>query len=340
MTPTIVITGTAGFLGSHLLDAVLRSTNFNVIAVDSLNHNGQSRNVTNVLDNAPQHAGRVQFITHDLRAPFHQTDLRRLVNVDYIIHAAAYSQVGHSVADPVGFVSNNVQGALTMLEVARQSSDLRRFVLISTDEVYGAGVDVHNSFMTNYQPSSPYAASKACQELIAHSYQKSFRVPVTTFNISNMFGPRQSQLAFIPQVIRKLREALNGWISPINVHVDENGNPGGRYYSFVEDVAHNIVRRLHGDLNNYQSFGSRVHVPGHDYVDNDTLVRSLHKISGSQTPIDELIRHVNVYTKQPGHDIDYGHLEGDAAWEPYTSRVNAFKLTWEWYNLHLAWLES
>lgn len=340
MTPKIVITGTAGFLGSHLLDAVLRNTDFNVIAVDSLKHNGWSRNVRNVINGVPQHGGRVKFITHDLHAPFHRTDLRELVNVDYIIHAAAYSQVGHSITDPVGFVSNNVQGALTMLEVARLSPDLRRFVLISTDEVYGAGTDISDSSLTNYRPSSPYAASKACQELIAHSYQKSFRVPLTTFNISNMFGPRQSQLAFIPQVIRKLREASHGWISPIDVHVDENDNPGGRYYSFVEDVAHNIVLRLHGDVNDYSPLGARVHIPGHDFVDNDTLVRSFHEISGVKTPINKVIRHVNVRVTQPGHDIDYGRLTGLDNWKPETPRVRAFKLTWDWYNLHPEWLES
>ena len=340
MTPKIVITGTAGFLGSHLLDSVLRFTDFDVVAVDSLKHNGWSRNVRNVLDNVPQHADRVKFITHDLRAPFHRTDLRELTSVDYIIHAAAFSQVGQSVADPVGFVGNNVQGALTMLEVARLSPDLRRFILISTDEVYGATFDVHDWSLTHYRPSSPYAASKACQELIAHSYQKTFQLPLTVFNISNMFGPRQSQLAFIPQVVRKLREVLNGWISPIEVHVDENGNPGGRYYSFVEDVAHNIVQRLYVDVNDHRLFGERVHIPGHDYVDNDTLVRSLHQISGVRTPIDELIRHVNVRASRPGHDIDYGRLAGDVEWEPQTPRVGAFKSTWDWYNLHPEWLES
>lgn len=339
MTPKIVITGTAGFLGSHLLDAVLRHTDFDVIAVDSLRHNGWSRNVRNVLDNVPQYAGRVEFIAHDLTAPFHRTDLRHLVNVDYIIHAAAFSQVGHSITDPVGFVSNNVQGALTMLEVARLSPDLRRFVLISTDEVYGAETNIDDSSMTHYRPSSPYAASKACQELIAHSYQKSFRLPLTTFNISNMFGPRQSQLAFIPQVIRKLRATAAGRFSPIDVHVDENDRPGGRYYSFVEDVAHSIMRHLHGDVNDYRSLSSRVHVPGHNFVDNDTLVRSFHQISGVKTSADQMIRYVNVRTSHPGHDINYGRLAGLNGWKPETPRVSAFKLTWDWYNLHPEWLE-
>lgn len=340
MTPKVVITGTAGFLGSHLLEVVLHTTDFDVIAVDSLKHNGWSRNVRSVLDNAPQHADRVKFISHDLRAPFHRTDLRHLVSVDYIIHAAALSQVGQSTTDPVGFVSNNVQGVLTMLEVARLSPNLRRFVLISTDEVYGAGMDISGSSLTNYRPSSPYAASKACQELIAHSYQKSFRVPVTTFNISNMFGPRQSQLAFIPQVIRKLREVLNGWTSTIDVHVDGNGHPGGRYYSFVDDVAHAITYGVQGDFYDYGPLGPRVHVPGHDFVDNDTLVRSFHAISSTTVPIDNVIRYVDVYAERPGHDIDYGRLEGNAAWKPQTPRTNAFKLTWDWYNLHPEWLES
>lgn len=336
MTRKIIITGTAGFLGSHLLDAVLRLTDFRVVAVDSLRHNGRSRNVTDVLDALPQHVGRVQYVTHDLRAPFHRTDLRKLVNVDYIIHAAAFSQVGHSISDPVGFVGNNVEGVLTMLEVARLSPDLERFMLISTDEVYGPEADVHDLSVAHYRPSSPYAASKACQELIAYSYGQTFRVPITTFNISNMFGPRQSQLAFIPQVIRKLREwSLGGWASPIEVHVDGKGTPGGRYYSFVEDVATHIIHTLHAGV-----MGARVHIPGHDYVDNDTVVRSLYQISGVDVPTDEIIRHVDVRANRPGHDIEYGRLNGDAAWEPHRPRTRAFKLTWDWYNEHPEWLEA
>lgn len=340
MTKTVLITGTAGFLGSHLLDTVLRLTDFNVIAVDSLRHNGRSRNVTNVLDGVPQHVGRVKFITHDLRAPFHDTDLRKMLTADYIIHAAAYSQVGQSITDPVGFIDNNVQGALTILEVARMIQKLRGFILISTDEVYGAGYDVSDTTMMNYRPSSPYAASKACQELIAHSYRETFQVPVTTFNISNMFGPRQSQLAFIPQVIRKLRAVLNGDPMKIEVHVDEDGRPGGRHYSFVEDVAYVIVRDVQSDAYDYGLLPARRHIPGHDYVDNDTLVRSLHAISGLQIPVDDVIRHVNVRTTRPGHDIDYGRLVGDIDWQPHRPRVSAFTLTWDWFNLHPEWLES
>lgn len=339
MTPTVAITGTAGFLGSHLLDAALRFTDFHVIAVDSLRHNGASRNVSDVLDALPQHVGRVQFITHDLRAPFHQTDLHKLVNADYIIHAAAYSQVTHSVTDPVGFIDNNVQGVLNVLEVARLSRGLRRFMLISTDEVYGASNDVTSTSVTDYRPSSPYAASKACQELIAYSYRQTYNVPLTTYNISNMFGPRQSQLAFIPQVIRKLRGILNGERASIDVHVNENGHPGGRYYSFVDDVAYAVVYDMLGDFHNYGQLTQRRHIPGHDFIDNDTVVASLHAISGSDTPIDELIRYVDVRAHRPGHDIDYGRLHGDVAWHPYTDRVKAFKLTWDWYDAHPEWLE-
>lgn len=340
MTKTVLITGTAGFLGSHLLDIVLRRTDFDVIAVDSLRHNGWSRNVRDVIRGVPQHIGRVEFITHDLRAPFHRSDLPALTRVDYIIHAAAFSQVGHSIVDPTGFIDNNVQGVLTMLEAARMVPKLRGFILISTDEVYGAGYDVSDMTMTNYRPSSPYAASKACQELIAHSYRETFQVPVTIFNISNMFGPRQSQLAFIPQVIRKLRTALNGDPVKIEVHVDDEGHPGGRHYSFVEDVAHVIVRDVQSDAYDYGLLPARRHVPGHDYVDNDTLVRSLHAISGLQTPADDMIRHVNVRTARPSHDIDYGRLVGDIDWKPRQSRVSAFRLTWDWFNLHPEWLES
>lgn len=335
MPPTVVLTGAAGFLGSHLLETLLRFTPFEVIAVDSLRHNGVSLNVRDVLEQVPQHAGRVKFITHDLRAPFGRTDLRHLVNVDYIVHAAAYSQVGHSITDPVGFVENNVRGALTMLEVARLSPKLSRFVLISTDEVYGPNDSAHDTGELRYRPSSPYAASKACQELLAQSYRSTFQVPLTIFNISNMFGPRQSQLAFTPQVIRKLREG-----SKIDVHVDESGNPGGRHYSFVRDVAHHITHRVYGDAHGYESLPTQVAVPGHEYVNNDDLVRTLHRVSLITTPADHLIKYVDVRTERPSHDINYARLPGDTGWTPFTPTDDAYRQTWDWYQEHPEWLES
>lgn len=335
MPPTVVLTGAAGFLGSHLLETLLRFTPFEVIAVDSLRHNGVSPNVRDVLEQVPRHAGRVKFITHDLRAPFSRTDLRHLVNVDYIVHAAAYSQVGHSITDPVGFVENNVRGALTMLEVARLSPDLSRFILISTDEVYGPAESHASPESSRYAPSSPYAASKACQELLTQSYERTFEMPLTIFNISNMFGPRQSQLAFTPQVIRKIREG-----SKIDVHVDHEGKPGSRYYSFVSDVAQHIVRRIYVDAYGSEQLISRLHIPGHQWVSNDSLVRLMLSVSGSEVPVEDVIKHVEVCAERPGHDMHYGGLHGDREWEPFTPTIDAYRETWDWYQAHSAWLES
>lgn len=333
--PTVVLTGAAGFLGSHLLETLLRFTPFEVIAVDSLNHNGMSPNIRDVLEQLPQHASRVKCVTHDLRAPFSRTDLRLLVNVDYVIHAAAYSQVGHSIADPVGFVKNNIHGVLTMLEVARLSPELSRFILISTDEVYGPIESNEPPESPRYAPSSPYAASKACQELLAQSYERTFDVPLTIFNISNMFGPRQSQLAFTPQVIRKLREG-----SKIDVHVDQEGVPGSRHYSFVRDVAQHVVQRMYGDAHGYEPLVARLHIPGHQWVSNDTLVRLMLGVSGSDVPAEEVIKHVEVRTERPSHDMHYGDLHGDREWTPFTPMIDAYRETWDWYMNHLEWLES
>lgn len=335
MTPRVVITGTAGFLGSHLLEQILRRTDFDVIAVDSLRHNGISANVRDVLGSVPQHAHRVQIITHDIRSPFNRADLRELAPVDYVIHAAAFSQVGHSVADPVGFIDNNVHGALTMLEIARRSPELSRFVLISTDEVYGPAESDESPHDARYRPSSPYAASKACQELIAQAYGKSFQVPVTVVNISNMFGPRQSQLAFTSQVIRKLREG-----SIIDVHIDENGEPGSRYYSFVRDVAEYITQHVHADSLGYAQLGPRLHVPGHQRVYNDTLVSLMLTAAEIDVPLEDVINRVKVHVEWVNHDTHYGGLNGDHDWQPFTPLLDAYRETWDWYQRHPEWLES
>jgi dTDP-glucose 4,6-dehydratase len=332
VTDTLVITGAAGFLGSHLLDVALRWTTFDIVAVDSLRHNGASRNVRNVMNKNPDKWHRVKFIAHDLRAPFHKSDAAHLVDARYVIHAAALSQVRASIDDPAYFINNNVGGVITLLDAARSVIAPELFLLVSTDEVYGPGTP---SSHTHYSPSSPYAASKACQELIAGAYRTTFSVPVTTVNISNMFGPRQSQLAFTPRVIR----ALLAGKSRVLVHTDRRGRPGGRHYSYVVDVAERLVSHVLDSR--AEPLPERIQLPGHDYVDNEELVRRLHGIMGVELPFDSVITrtHGSHLAQLPGHDIDYATLNGDREWVPQTAFDDALRETVKWFTEYPEWLE-
>lgn len=325
----IVLTGAGGFFGSHVLDALLAETSYEVICVDSLQHNGLTPNVRDVRDrHSADTWGRVTFITHDLRVPFAPIDEARVTLADYVINAASLCQVEQSIAHPRWFIDNNIRIMLTMLDLARRMPTLRRFIHISTDEVYGPhGGDT----TTDYEPSSPYAASKAAQEVIGNAYSATYGLPLTVVNCANMFGPRQSQLAFTPQVIRKVLES-----ELIRVHTTKSGRPGWRNYAYAPNVARHIVHRLlaHDD-SGIRTLPRRVQLGGHTQVDNLELVTRIGKIL-EMPPNYELVPGAD---DRPGWDATYAAFS-DTDWDPRTHYDAALGETVDWFVSHREWLDA
>ena len=167
----ILITGSAGFIGTHTVEHFIANTDWEIIGIDSFRHRGDSLRVN-------QDPTRYKIYTHDLTTPISDRLIRKIGDIDYIINMASESHVDRSITDPVDFCENNIKLALTMLEYAREAKP-KIFIQISTDEVYGAALNgMNHKEWSTILPSNPYSASKAAQEALAISYWRTYGVPI------------------------------------------------------------------------------------------------------------------------------------------------------------------
>ena len=199
----VLLTGVGGFIGSHVLSHILKTTDWEVVGVASWTHKGTPERIEED-ENYQENKKRVTIITHDLSAPFTEQTKKRIGKVDYILNIASDSHVDRSIEEPVPFIQNNVNIALNMLELAREVK-AKIFLQFSTDEVYGAAPLGHNhKEWEAILPSNPYSASKASQEAIAVSYWRTYGVPVVITNTMNVFGERQDTEKFLLCVFQTL----------------------------------------------------------------------------------------------------------------------------------------
>lgn len=205
---TILVTGGAGFIGSHFVDLVLSETEYKVVVLDKLTYAGKSENMISFLD-----SDRVHFIKGDICDYDLVDSIFDDYKLDYVVNFAAESHVDNSISAPDVFISSNIVGTFNLLNLARQywvDMSGKRFIQVSTDEVYGS-TDNELSFVETslLQPNSPYSASKASGDLIARSFFVTYGVPVIITRSSNNFGPRQDKEKLIPKIIDKIVKGEN-----------------------------------------------------------------------------------------------------------------------------------
>lgn len=327
----VLLTGAGGFVGSHVLDVLLTATDWQVVAVDSFRHNGT---VDRMIEGGE--AGGFSAIPHDLTVPFSRRQLDQIGKLDYIIHVASRCSVPESIESPADFVRNNVDSTLTVLELARaqwcyDGVNTRvpdhRLILLSTDEVYGP---TRVADYTDHRPSSPYAASKAAQEDLVHAWNRTYGIPSTIVNSANMFGERQSTLAYIPRVIAAV---LTG--RPVQIHTWHD-EPGVRYYTYVRNTAQAIVDRLVSDGHqaHWVARVGRLALSGQHRIDNLELAQRIAGMIGRPLRY-ELIDGPAV---RPGYDPGYQPLGGGADWAEL-SFTTGLERTVKWYVDHPEWLQ-
>ena len=329
---TALVTGASGFVGSHLLEHLLVNTDWDIICVESFRQKGIAERITDS-EHYQKNKDRVTVLTHDLTTPFSDLLISRLPRIDYVFNVASESHVTRSIEDPVTFIGNNVNLILNMLELARRIKP-KKFIQVSTDEVYGPS-EVHDHVeWDTHKPSSPYAASKAAQEDICFAYWRTYGVPIVITNTMNIYGERQDPEKFIPLVIKRV---LGN--EKIQIHA-KNGQAGKRYYLHARNqadallyVAKNILPNVYGE----STEPSKYHVVGEVELDNLTIAQKVAEIIGK--PLNYEL--VDADSQRPGHDMRYamsGQKLKEAGWTHPVSFDDSLEETVKWTLNNQKWL--
>lgn len=310
MAKKLLLTGSAGFIGHHVLSHLLVNTDWDIIAVASWTHKGEPHRI---LDDKhyQEHKHRVKIITHDLVAPFTEVTKKEIGHVDYILNIASDSHVDRSITDPVPLVKNNVALVLNMLEFAREVKP-EVFLQFSTDETYGAapGNETFKEWAT-ILPSNPYSASKACQEAIAYSYWRTYGVPLIITNLVNVFGERQDSEKFMAKCIKHISND-----EELTIH-GSTGNIGSRFYIHARNVADALLFIVNNlkpvPFSDDVDRPSRYNITSDNEVDNLTVATLIAK--ALKKPLKYTLE--DFHKTRPGHDRRYG-LDGtklkEAGW--------------------------
>ena len=332
----ILITGGAGFIGSAVVRHIVKNTNHAVLNIDKLTYAGNLES----LKEFEQHP-RYQFKKIDIC----NSDALKQAFLDFqpnlIMHLAAESHVDRSIDGPAEFITTNIVGTYTLLEVARQywlslndeEKNNFRFHHISTDEVYGDLEGTTDLFTesTAYAPSSPYSASKASSDHLVRAWHRTYDFPIIITNCSNNYGPYHFPEKLIPLVILN---ALEGKALPIY----GTGNQI-RDWLYVEDHARALYKVVtEGEV------GETYNIGGHNEKQNIDVVRTICKILDEVKPQDNDMPYETLITfvkDRPGHDlryaIDASKIKQDLNWTPDETFETGIRKTVEWYLNNLDW---
>ena len=332
----ILVTGGAGFIGSAVIRHIIKNTEHHVLNIDKLTYAGNLESLISISDNP-----RYQFSETDICDHAAVEQLFSDFQPDIVMHLAAESHVDRSIDGPAAFITTNIVGTYTLLEVARKywqnldegKKSKFKFHHISTDEVYGDLEGTTDLFTENtaYLPSSPYSASKASSDHLVRAWHRTYGFPVVVTNCSNNYGPYHFPEKLIPLVILN---ALDG--KPLPVY--GNGQQI-RDWLFVEDHARALYRVATEGV-----VGETYNIGGHNEKQNIEVIKTICQI------LDELEPQLNgqSYEKlmtfvkdRPGHDlryaIDASKIERELGWKPQESFETGILKTVQWYLDNLEW---
>lgn len=333
VSKTIIITGGAGFIGSHVVRLfVSKYPGYKVINLDALTYAGNLENLRDVEECSNYFFEKINILDVDaLERTFH------LHQPDAVIHLAAESHVDRSILSPLDFVYTNVIGTVNLLNSAKHlwKDDMwgKRFYHVSTDEVYGALGDTgYFTEETKYDPHSPYSASKASSDHFVRAYHDTYGLPVVVSNCSNNYGPNHFPEKLIPLFINNVIHK-----KPLPVYGD------GLYtrdWLFVKDHAAAIDMVFH-----YGNTGETYNIGGFNEWRNIDLVKLLcklmdEKLGRRQGESEKLITYVK---DRPGHDrryaIDASKINRELGWKPSVTFEEGLSQTIDWYLENTGWLK-
>lgn len=338
MKRNILITGGAGFIGSHVVRLfVNKYPDYHIINLDKLTYAGNLSNLKDV-ENNPNYT----FVKADICDYDQLIELFKRYDIDSVIHLAAESHVDRSIKDPFTFARTNVIGTLSLLQAAKQSWDTsmsifedKRFYHISTDEVYGA-LDFDGTFFTEqtkYQPHSPYSASKAGSDHFVRAFHDTYGMPTLVTNCSNNYGPYQFPEKLIPLFINNIRHG-----KPLPVY---GKGENVRDWLYVVDHARAIDLIFHegkvADTYNIGGFNEWTNI---DLI--RVIIKTVDRLLGNPEGTSEKL--ITYVTDRQGHDlryaIDSNKLKDELGWEPSLQFEEGIEETVRWYLDNQEWMDN
>jgi dTDP-glucose 4,6-dehydratase len=333
MKRTILITGGAGFIGSHVIRRFVKKyPEYLIVNADKLTYAGNLENLTDI-----ETSENYKFEKTDIVEKQSVLELFKKYDIDAVIHLAAESHVDRSITSPDEFVLTNIVGTVNLLNSAlnnwKNSFEGKLFYHISTDEVYGSlGKEGLFTEDTAYDPKSPYSASKASSDHLVRAYHHTFGLPTVISNCSNNYGPNQFPEKLIPLVINNIENN-----KPIPVY---GKGENIRDWLYVEDHASAIDLIFHKG-----KIGDTYNIGGNNEWKNLDLILLLcrildKKLNRAEGTSEKLITYVK---DRPGHDlryaIDSSKLQKELGWSPIPDFADGLEKTVEWYLTNTKWLD-
>ncbi|MGB6153774.1 MAG: dTDP-glucose 4,6-dehydratase [Pricia sp.] len=330
----ILITGGAGFIGSHLVKRfVNKYKNHQIYNLDALTYAGNLENLTEI-----ENESNYRFLKGDIKDEKLIGSIFKSHQIESVIHLAAESHVDRSISDPLAFVKTNIIGTVNLLNAAvanwKDDYNGKRFYHVSTDEVYGSLAETGLfTETTPYNPNSPYSASKASSDHFVRAYGETYGLPYVITNCSNNYGPNHFPEKLIPLFIHNIIEE-----KPLPVYGD------GKYtrdWLYVKDHVAAIDLVFHKG-----KAAETYNIGGFNEWQNIDLVKLLcktmdEKLYRPKGSAENLITYI---TDRPGHDlryaIDASKIKSELGWKPSVTFEEGLKLTIDWYLNNPEWLNQ
>lgn len=330
----ILITGGAGFIGSHVVRRFVNSyPSCNIINMDCLTYAGNLENLKDVEGKPNYH-----FVKVDIRDEDNVAKVFADFNIDGVIHLAAESHVDRSITNPMDFIKTNIEGTVVLLNAARKqwgnNVEGKLFYHISTDEVYGSlGDEGLFTETTPYDPRSPYSASKASSDFLVRAYNHTYKLPIVISNCSNNYGPNQFPEKLIPLVISNIQQ-----MKPLPIY---GKGLNVRDWLYVEDHAAAIDLIFHSG-----TIGETYNIGGSNEWKNIDLVKKLCQIMDSklnrQAGTSEKL--ITFVADRAGHDlryaIDSSKIANELGWKPKVTFEQGLEKTVDWYLANQQWVND